>query len=232
MTNQYYSYFYFDPVDDQCRYVGKGHGRRLYKHLIKSHNKKFGCWMNQLKDEGVQPVIVKIDMPSNEEAKQLEKFWIQYYGRQDKGLGPLFNHTDGGDDADGWINGVPQEVKDKISATLTGRTLTPEHIENAKKGTQKSYDEGKHIPWNAGLTKETSPSIASQAAKMIGSTPVNKGKKTPDEIVAKALASRIRNGTLRTAPNTAIHNQRIGAANKGRKRVYNADGSYHMTKPA
>lgn len=65
-------------------------------------------------------------------AFDLEKALIAQYGRRDLGLGPLTNLTDGGEGTAGHI--FTKERCDKISKSLTGKKLSPEHIEALRNG--------------------------------------------------------------------------------------------------
>lgn len=56
---------------------------------------------------------------TNNEAKEIEKYLIKFYGRKDLGLGTLVNLTDGGDGAIGCVKS--EELKSKISNSLKGK---------------------------------------------------------------------------------------------------------------
>lgn len=104
-----------------------------------------------------------------EEACQIEKYLIKYYGRRDLGLGPLVNMTDGGE---GVVNKiVSNETKEKISKAKTGKVRsnkTKAKISEALKG-ELSPMYGKK------LSDETRAKLSE----------VNKGKKLSDETKSK-----------------------------------------------
>lgn len=60
MTNQYYTYLYFDPKDGTPIYVGKGIGRRAYKHKL--NKLKIGCVIRKRIKEGYIDVKIVMDI--------------------------------------------------------------------------------------------------------------------------------------------------------------------------
>lgn len=100
--NDYYVYGYSDPTSsDPFFYIGKGKGRRAYKHLeINLRNGKtyFYNKLNKLLGNGIDPIIIFFQTGLNEhEAINLEINLVTKYGRCDIGTGYLCNHTIGGD---------------------------------------------------------------------------------------------------------------------------------------
>lgn len=95
----YYVYTYSDPKNGQIRYVGKGNYFRAWSHLNESSNRELHSLIKKRQTEGfnVQPLILQLFPESQEgDAYELECKLINYHGRKDLGLGPLFNYTDGG----------------------------------------------------------------------------------------------------------------------------------------
>jgi len=95
--NIYVLYTHIRKSDGRIFYIGIGdknrpyqkHGRNRYWHFIVN------------KDE--YEVKILVENITWERACELEKNMITFYGRRDKGLGPLVNMTDGGDGACGVI---------------------------------------------------------------------------------------------------------------------------------
>jgi NUMOD3 motif len=122
MTKQFYTYLYRDPKDNTPIYVGKGHGRRAWKHFHKTSHSKLSNTLRKRKDEGyaVEPIInYEVDEAT---AFHMEMFWIDFYGRADLGKGPLFNRTDGGE---GTAN-PPAETRALWSEQRKGRKHSAE----------------------------------------------------------------------------------------------------------
>jgi group I intron endonuclease len=94
-----------------------------------------------------------------------------------------YNMTKGGDGLSKGSPGPnkgrvwPQEMRDRISKTLTGRKQSCETKEKRAESLKKSYREGRRTSWNKGLTKETNNSVASCAKKIKSRVPWNKGLK-------------------------------------------------------
>lgn len=88
--------FEFQPF-----YVGKGRGKRdkvhLHKSMLKQNNFKNSLIKSILKKCGEQPIHYRIyENLTNEEAFEIEKDFIKYFGRRDNQTGILTNGTDGG----------------------------------------------------------------------------------------------------------------------------------------
>lgn len=133
--NNFYVYFHITADTKEVFYVGKGSGYRAKR--IKGRNK---LWNNIVQKHGYE-----IEYPHNniseEEAFELEIFYIKTFGRRDINLGTLANLTDGGEGASGHI--LSQEHKNKISEKLKGRIFSEEHIKrniDSKKGKPRSIE--------------------------------------------------------------------------------------------
>jgi hypothetical protein len=90
-------HFYYEPF-----YVGKGKDKRYLYHLEKVKNKckykrsdKFEI-IESIVNSGNEPIIIKYDNLSEDDALFLEKETITKIGRFDLGKGPLSNRNDGG----------------------------------------------------------------------------------------------------------------------------------------
>lgn len=93
----FYVYVYHDPITFEPFYVGKGSGDRARKHLSRKDKHPFVQKIQKLLKEGNEPIIHKIDCPSEDEAFRLEIAMIKFIGRDDLKTGPLLNLTAGGE---------------------------------------------------------------------------------------------------------------------------------------
>ena len=118
MMRQYYTYIYFDK--SKPIYIGKGYGRRAYKHLKYGcdHNSHFHNKLRKMLSEQNEPIIKIIPVNNEDEAFELEKFLIQEIGRYDLNKGTLLNHTNGGDGSTGYNH--LQESKEKMRKLKNG----------------------------------------------------------------------------------------------------------------
>ena len=105
----FYTYLWLRE-DGTPYYVGKGTGKRGF--ITKKHRVK--C---PTKDR-----IVIYPAETEEEAFEIEKLLIWYYGRKDKGTGCLRNLTDGGEGA----SNVSEETRSKLSAFFKGKSFITE----------------------------------------------------------------------------------------------------------
>jgi group I intron endonuclease len=121
-------------------YIGKGKGKRAYKDSGRKgaptpKDKSYIIFLEQGLTE--------------QEALDLEVYYIALYGRIDIGTGILRNLTNGGDGSTGWTPSqetrekmsrakvgktLPQEIKDKMSQALLGnqRWLGKKHTQETK----------------------------------------------------------------------------------------------------
>lgn len=131
-------------------YIGIGTSKRAYD--INSRNKH---WNHIANKYGYEVQILKSNL-TWEEACELECILIEYYGRQDLGLGSLVNMTDGGD---GLIN-LSDESRDKMSDAKKGKApwnkgiktgLVPwnKNLKGYMSSNITSFNKG-NIPWNVG----------------------------------------------------------------------------------
>jgi len=108
----------FEPI-----YIGKGKGKRPYRHYIlyKTCNTRFYSKMKSIADDGFKSefILLKENL-SEEEAFIHEKNIISLIGRIENG-GTLTNLTDGGEGQSGLK--FSEETKKKMSITKTGKKL-------------------------------------------------------------------------------------------------------------
>lgn len=121
----FYIYIYRDPSrDNEPIYVGKGHGKRAWRHLTRKARHPFVQRLQFMSRNGIIPDIQIIDAIDEEHAFFLEECCISIFGRKDLGTGSLLNLTDGGE---GTAN--PSSVtRGKIGAANKGRKRTEEQI--------------------------------------------------------------------------------------------------------
>lgn len=117
--SEYYTYtVYCEPDASIPSYVGKGKDGRAFKH-IKAQT-YFGRHLRASAARGDFPLFVRVQQPSERAALNEEVRLIALHGRKDKGLGPLYNLTDGGEGSSGWTPSA--ETCRKISAANKGKS--------------------------------------------------------------------------------------------------------------
>lgn len=146
MINKYYNYIYLDPRKPgkyfyigldyifkyEPFYAGKGSGKRIKSHFWSSSLKIKTFKSSMIKtilSLNLKPIIIKLnDNISETEAFENEKFLIKKIGRKDLNLGPLCNHTDGGEGNFKRIKSI--EEINKWKKSFGKRNLTEEHKRN------------------------------------------------------------------------------------------------------
>lgn len=114
MTKEEAFYVYmFRDVDGTPIYVGKGTGRRATSHITPSGKKISNGRLQRLIDKRAEKGLLLepqfIAFGTEDNMLMVEVALIKYFGRADKGLGTLFNHTDGGDG----VSNPSEEVRKK-----------------------------------------------------------------------------------------------------------------------
>lgn len=109
-------------------YIGKGkRNQRPYEKIKRSKH-----WENIVNKHGYY-VEILVDYLTDEEAKELEIFYIKKFGRIDTKSGNLINKTDGGSGGSTRKNYKNSELtREKISKALKNRVFSKKHIENLK----------------------------------------------------------------------------------------------------
>ena len=122
MTKEEAFYVYlFRDVDGTPIYVGKGTGRRATSHITPSGKKISNGRLQRLIDKRaekgllLEPQIIAFGTEDN--MLMVEVALINFFGRADKGLGTLFNHTDGGDG----VSNPSEEVRKKQADAMYRR---------------------------------------------------------------------------------------------------------------
>ena len=72
------------PKTDNYRYIGKSTSglHRAKAHLTYSHNQSVNYWVNDLREEGLCPLVDVIEICTEEDLQIKEKFWIQFYNQK------------------------------------------------------------------------------------------------------------------------------------------------------
>jgi hypothetical protein len=133
----FYVYIYRDPSrKNEPIYVGKGTGRRAYKHLTRKDKHPFTHRLQLMKREGVEPHIEIINAIDEDHAFFMEECCIQVLGRKDLRTGSLLNLNDGGKGGmSGWVASV--ETRKTWSEARKGKSLSAEarrRMSDAQKG--------------------------------------------------------------------------------------------------
>ena len=117
----FYVYALF-KADGRVFYIGKGTGRRWTAHERQPDNSIKSKIIRKTKaDLGFLPKEKLIENLTDEEARRCEVDLIRLVGRWP--LGPLVNHTDGGD---GMAN-PSEETRQKLRLSRLGKKRTAEH---------------------------------------------------------------------------------------------------------
>ena len=159
MEKKFVLYMHTRKDDGGIFYIGIGVKRRP-----KSKYNRNSHWHNTVNKHGYNVTILVKDL-SWEEACDLEKKMIAFYGRKDLGLGCLVNWTDGGDGSVGVK--ISEETRQKQSDVKKGEKnafYKKTHTEEVRKKMSKSR-KGKKA------TKETKQKMSES----------HKGRKTTEE---------------------------------------------------
>lgn len=157
------------PITGEIRYVGKTNRtleKRLYGHLHRKSSVKSSCWIKSLESKGLTPIIELIDVVSEENWEEEEKFYISYC----RFLGfDLTNMDEGGVGMIGYR--ITDEVKAKMRKSRTGKPCkeeTKRKISQSLKGHTLSEERRRKIANTLrGRTPIETPARAESTRKMI-----------------------------------------------------------------
>lgn len=129
-------YLHTKSESKEVFYVGIGNARRPYA----KGKRRSKLWRRVVNKYGYE-VIILADNLTREQACDMEKYLIKYYGRRDLGTGTLVNMTEGGEGSKGYI--TSEETKAKQSAANKGKIRSAEtkaNISKARTGTKASEE--------------------------------------------------------------------------------------------
>jgi hypothetical protein len=167
----FYTYFWLRE-NGTPYYVGKGKDKRGFE----SRGHRVSC-------PPEDRIIIQYH-PSEEEALEVEIFFIGYYGRIDLGTGCLSNLTDGGENPPSMLGKKLSEItKKKIGDAHRGRKLSDEAKRKISKGhTGKKHSEAQNRAHSIAMTgrKHTKEDLIKMSA-------AQKGKKLSKEHIASII---------------------------------------------
>lgn len=135
---------------------------RFYSHVYLAEKKEMNTPLyRSIRKHGSQSFDISIVdyAVSKESLNEKEKYWIKFF---DCKTPNGYNISDGGNGGN-----LGEIVNNKIRETLMGRKIPQEVIEKRKISMKKGYENGTHIPWQQGFTKETHPSLKAMSESII-----------------------------------------------------------------
>lgn len=118
-TNNFYVYLHIRKDNGEPFYIGMGSPKWNRVNSKKNRNQ---WWHNITKKYDYDYIFLENNL-TEDQAFELEKYWIKRIGRKDLGFGSLVNLTDGGEGKSGCKH--TNESKNKISIN-TKKGMTPE----------------------------------------------------------------------------------------------------------
>lgn len=178
-----YAYFCFDPRDGEVFYVGKGRGKRAFRHVDgRSQNALVARRIAKLKDAGFVPVVELLPAATDEAAFALEHRLVAMFGRHDKGAGTLLNRTDGGDGPKGRV--FTAEEKAAIAARLKGRPVSAATREKLSATNKAKVDDAYRAAVSERLRGHE---VTAETRAKIGAA--GRGRRQSPESIAKRAAA-------------------------------------------
>lgn len=202
----FYVYVYLDPrkpgkyvygeyeFDYEPFYVGKGKGKRAYKHfqgnIDNSYFDRKIKKIQKLCNHNPYVILYNENLFEND-ALLFETLMITKIGREDLKLGPLCNHTNGGDGVSGRKH--TEEELEKLRKASTGR----KHTEESKKKMSEQRKGENNCNYHKNFTEEHRKNMSKAAKNKIVTeetrkklSKANKGRKLTDEWIRKAVEAR------------------------------------------
>ena len=174
---KFYTYLYRDPKDGTPIYVGKGKDARALCHFgLKT---RLSNVLRKRKKEGYVCVPIINYEVDEATALEMEKFWIDFYGRADLGKGTLFNLTDGGEGQSGAK--VSDATKQKLSEAGLRRIQS-----EASRTKMSASMQGKNV--GKVRSAETKAKLSAASARR-GQPSYMRGKPMSEEAKAKQKAT-------------------------------------------
>jgi GIY-YIG catalytic domain/NUMOD3 motif len=213
------------PETLEIRYVGKT--INIHKRMVAHKNEKRETrkcrWLKYLANRGLAPAIFIIDVVQDNEWEEAERKWIRHF----KDLGArLTNHTEGGDG----VSGLDEESRAKVAAATKKRMNDPEFIkkimtpERAAKisaaltGKSKSKEHVSKLKQNKPGWKQTEET-KKKISKALEGNQYRKGichtYKTKEHLRQTSTGNKSRTGLT----NTPEHNKLISRFMKGRPKT-------------
>lgn len=135
METKWYVYRHTKASTSEVFYIGIGSSKN-YKRAKTIYGRN-NFWNKIFKKYGVEVDILSINN-SLEEAREIEKILVSWYGRRDLNKGTLVNLTDGGEGSQNIF--VSQETRNRQSSSRKGKVLsqeTKDKIGNYQRGRKK-----------------------------------------------------------------------------------------------
>jgi hypothetical protein len=205
-------------------YVGKGKGSRWTQHEWKSNreNSRKRAAIEQILAAGIDVPKIKLHENLTEEtARAYEKALIAAIGRDDKGVGPLVNMTDGGEGISGYKH--TPEYSARMSALRKGRkqpTFSKKHRAKISESARNRSPEhaaklleaarNRSPEWREKNLSAARNRLPEWRAKL---SAIKKGKKLSPESYAKGAAKR--RGLKRSAETRAKQSAAMKGKNRG-----------------
>jgi hypothetical protein len=218
-------------------YIGIGQPDRPY------HKGRNQIW-NRVVNKTDYTVDILFEGLTWEQAVEKEVELIKFYGRKNKGEGPLVNLTDGGEGNHGYVwadeskeqisrslkeyfkeNENPfkgkkhsEESRRIMSEKLQGRIISPEQVEKTRQkliGQKRSEKTKKLLSEKAKQRPPMSQEVKDKISKTV--TLVQTGKPCKEETKLKISQSLMGHKSFRTGPTSEETKRKISDAQKGKK---------------
>lgn len=158
------------PKSDDYRYIGKSSNglRRPKTHLILSHNLSVRLWVEELREEGLCPLIDVIEECFKDNLSEREAFWIAYYHQE---ISPLMNiiQYEGAR-----ITKVKEELKIQEQKLTNKLNKVKQNITNLN----NIYEFIKYIRKERDINQETLSDLSGVSLRTIKAIELGKGNPT------------------------------------------------------